>query len=100
VEKVPSVVGGTVDFATLVSTTLFAKVLARGGCVHTTEVQNEAIADVATLGETSGVLQKSLHAFMGSFWPYLVKQQPNNWRRIAVRRFVSLLQICLLVPSC
>jgi hypothetical protein len=60
-------VGGAVDFATLVSATLFAKVLVRWGCVHTTEVQNKAMADVAALGKTSGTLQKSLHAFMGSF---------------------------------
>jgi DNA repair exonuclease SbcCD ATPase subunit len=56
VEKVPSVVGGAVDFAALASATLFAK------------VQNEVVADVAALGETSGALQKSLSAFMGSFW--------------------------------
>jgi hypothetical protein len=69
VEKVPFVMGGTVDFAALASTTLFAKVLARASCVHTTKVQNEALADVASLGETSGTLRKSLRAFTGSFWP-------------------------------
>jgi hypothetical protein len=68
VEKVPFVVGGAVDFAALASATLFCQgTRARAGCVHTTEVQNEALANVASLGETSDALRKSLCTFMGSF---------------------------------
>jgi hypothetical protein len=98
---VPSVVGGAVDFAALVSATLFAKVLARGSCVHTTEVQNEAMADVAALGETSGALWKSLSAFMGSFWaPFgrATAKQLAEDRRTEVCLLAP--NLSLLLPSC
>jgi hypothetical protein len=68
VEKVPSFVGGAVDFSTLASTTNFGKMLMHKGCTHATEVEHEALANSSSLGEASDALRKFVHNFIGSFW--------------------------------
>jgi hypothetical protein len=68
VEKVPSYVGGAVDFAALASATNFGKMLMRKGCTHATEVEHEALADASSLGEASDALWKTMRNFIGSFW--------------------------------
>jgi hypothetical protein len=101
VEKVPSLVGSAVDFAALASTTLSAKVLARKGCAHITEVQPKALADTVALGETSGTLHKSLRAFMGSVWaPFgraIAKQLAEDRR---VEAFFLALNFSFLPSPC
>jgi hypothetical protein len=67
VKKVPSFVGGAVDFATLASATNFGKMLMWEGCTHATEVGCESLADASSLGETSDALRKSVRNFIGSF---------------------------------
>jgi hypothetical protein len=67
-EKVPSFVGGVVDFAALASTTNFGKMLMLKGCTHAIEVEREALADASSLGKASVVLRKSVRNFIGSFW--------------------------------
>jgi hypothetical protein len=68
VEKVPSFVGGAVDFAALASATNFGKMSMRKGCTHATEVGHESLADASLLGEASDALRKSVRNFIGSFW--------------------------------
>jgi hypothetical protein len=68
VEKVPSFVGGAVDFAALASATNFGKMLMRKGCTHATKVEREALADASSLGEASNALWKSVCNFIMLFW--------------------------------
>jgi hypothetical protein len=81
VEKIPSFMGGAIDFASLASATNFAKVLIRGGCTRATEVRDKAFGDVSALGETFDSLCKCLRNFMGKFWA--------PFRRAAARRMVE-----------
>jgi hypothetical protein len=67
-EKVPSFMGGVVDFAALASATNFGKMLMRKGCTHATEVEHEALADASSLGEASDALWKPVRNFIVSFW--------------------------------
>jgi hypothetical protein len=57
-EKVPSFVGGAMDFAALASTTNFGKMLMQKGCTHSTEVEREALANASSLGEASDAFAK------------------------------------------
>jgi hypothetical protein len=68
VEKMPSFVGGVVDFAALASATNFGKMLMRKGLTHATEVEREALANASSFGEVSDTLRKSVRNFIGSFW--------------------------------
>jgi hypothetical protein len=68
VEKVPSFVGGAVDFAALTSVTNFGKLLMWKRCTHATEVEHEAVVYASSLGEASDALRKSVRNFIGSFW--------------------------------
>jgi hypothetical protein len=71
VEKVPSFVGGAVDFAALASTTNFGKMLMRKGGTRATEVEREALADASLLGEASDALRKSAQLYwviLDPFW--------------------------------
>jgi hypothetical protein len=68
VEKVPSFVGGAVDFAALASAMNFGKMLVRKGCTHATKVGHEALADASSLGKAFDALWKSARNFIGSFW--------------------------------
>jgi hypothetical protein len=87
VEKVPSM-GGVVDFAALVSTTNFGKMLMRKGCTHATKVEREALADASSLGEASDALLCA--TLLGCFGPFLVERLPGKWRRSVELRYFSL----------
>jgi hypothetical protein len=57
-EKVPSFVGGVMDFAALASATNFGKMLMQKGCTHATEVERETLANASLLGEASDAFAK------------------------------------------
>jgi hypothetical protein len=70
VKKVPSFVGGVVDFAALANATKFGKMLMCKGCTHATEVEREALANASSLGEASDALRNSVRNFIVSFWTF------------------------------
>jgi hypothetical protein len=103
VEKVPSFVGGAVDFAALASATNFGKMLMWKGCTHATEVGHESLADASSLGEASDVLCKSVHNFIGSFWTLFGRasaRQMAEERRAKVIILVVLSHVYLLFLIC
>jgi hypothetical protein len=70
VEKLPSFVGGTVDFGALAEATNFAKMLAHGGCPYAEGFKTEKLVELSVLGDTSDSLQKCICNFMSTFWVF------------------------------
>jgi hypothetical protein len=66
--KLPSFVGGAIDYGALAGATNYVKMLAHRGCTHSESVQKEKFARPSDLGTTSLGLRKSIWNCMSSFW--------------------------------
>jgi hypothetical protein len=99
VEKLPSFVGGAIDFGALAGATIFAKMLAHGGYPHAEGIQKEKITKPSVLGDTSDLLRKSVHNFMSTIWVFFgraaAKQMADD-RRVEVHALLYPLAISVL----
>ena len=66
--KLPSLINGCTDYGALAGVANYAKLLVRGGCMHTESIPEGALPGPEELGETSLSLQKTLRNFIGYFW--------------------------------
>jgi hypothetical protein len=67
--KLPSFVGGAIDFGMLSSATNLSKTLIKSGCSHVEVLKDRKESESpADLGGSSGNLTKAMRSFMKSFW--------------------------------